>query len=252
MGALNSQPLHTSYPSPLEELLWDTGFFGFPVARLITAGQSVTILEALLHEAQERGIRLLYLVILPTETAAAAVAKRAGALLVDRKITFRMPIQNVAQRLTLHPAIRPTTTYTPQLESLAQQSGQYSRFRLDSNFTLQVFSRLYSQWLRNALTGTMARQVLAWHNAKGEEQGMITLGEKNGRLAIGLLAVDANMRGRGVGQALVAAASTQGHLWGYSELEVVTQRANAAACSFYQKCGFSIEQEEHIYHLWFA
>jgi len=184
----------------------------------------------------------------PDATEVGIALRQAGAWLADRKVTFVMPLPVMAPPPT--PAIGLTTTYTPQLESLAWQSGEYSRFRLDPQLAPSVFRQLYSQWLRNSLAGSIARQVLVWRDATGQELGLLTMGEKNGRAEIGLLAVDAAARGQRVGQQLVAAAVAQAVAWGHTELQVVTQRDNEQACQFYEKCGFHFAQEEHIYHLW--
>jgi dTDP-4-amino-4,6-dideoxy-D-galactose acyltransferase len=80
--------------------------------------------------------------------------------------------------------------------------------------------------------------------------GMITLGEKNGRGDIGLIAVNPASRGKGYGEALVRSA----HRWfirqGFHEAQVVTQRRNSSACHLFEKCGFSVEKIEHYYHFW--
>ena len=78
----------------------------------------------------------------------------------------------------------------------------------------------------------------------------MTLHEEGGTASIGLLAVGATMRGRGVGQQLVGAARQQAAAWGCARLQVVTQRANAPACGLYAKCGFEAVREQHVYHLW--
>ena len=92
--------------------------------------------------------------------------------------------------------------------------------------------------------------MLVWRNPENQEAGLLTLGEKNGRADIGLLAVDAAVRGQRIGQQLVAAAHVQALAWGYTTLQVVTQGDNFPACRFYEKCGFTPESVEHIYHLW--
>ena len=239
-----------SHDAILQSLLWDSDFLGFPVARLSAAGRPVSEIAAALIEARSAGCRLLYLMVDPADATAAATAQQAGARLVDRKVTFAMPLPPAVASATEIANIETTTTYTPQLESLAWQSGEYSRFRLDPRFAPTVFQHLYSQWLRNSLAGSIARRVLVWRDAAGHELGLLTLGEKNGRADIGLLAVDAAARGQGVGQQLVAAAQSQAAAWGYAELQVVTQRDNELACRFYEKCGFVLVSEEHIYHLW--
>ncbi|RZK29158.1 MAG: GNAT family N-acetyltransferase [Hymenobacter sp.] len=144
------------------------------------------------------------------------------------------------------------TAYTSELESLAWQSGEYSRFRLDPHFETAVFQQLYSQWLRNSLAGIIAQQVLVWRDTDRQELGLLTLGEKNHRADIGLLAVDTNARGQRIGQQLVGAARVWAVSQGYAELQVVTQGDNEPACAFYTKCGFRPVHTEHIYHLWLS
>lgn len=241
----------TAASPTLQPLPWDSDFLGLPVARLLATGLTPAALVAALEAARQSGVRLLYLIAAPDDDGAAAVAHRAGAWLADRKVTFAMPLPALTGSGVPTKSISLTTNYTPQLESLAWQSAEYSRFRLDPRFDAAVYKRMYSLWLRNSLAGVLARQVLVWHNGEGQELGLLTLGEKNGRANIGLLAVDSTARGQRVGQQLIAAAVAQATAWGHTELQVVTQRANEPAYSFYQKCGFKPVHEEHIYHLWF-
>lgn len=233
-------------PIVLQELSWDSQFLGFPVARL----EITSAIDDLLSKTRESHYKLVYVVVKPDDDLAAVAARRAGAWLADRKVTFIMDLS--LQRLPARPrsVIDSATEYTSQLESLAWQSGEYSRFRLDPRFAPHVFKDLYSQWLHNSLIGEIARKVLVFRNEFGIEQGVLTLGEKNNRADIGLLAVDEDLRGKGVAQDLVAAAIEQAYQWGYRDLQVVTQGNNELACRFYRKCGFHLAQEQHIYHLW--
>ena len=236
----------------VQPLAWDTEFLGFPVARLSATGHPVAALTAAVADARRAGYRLVYIVTDPGHTAAAALARQTGAWLADRRLTFVRPLPAPDPSAVVAPAIGATTAFTARLEALAWQSGEFSRFRLDKRLAPTVFRRLYSQWLRNSLTGEIARQVLTWRNDAGHELGLLTLGEKNNRADIGLLAVDATARGLGLGRQLVAAAQAQAAAWGYAELQVVTQRANAPAGRFYEKCGFALVREELVYHLWLA
>jgi len=234
----------------LQPLPWDSNFLGFPVGRLVLTEQPEAAITAALADARQADYRLLYLVADPADTVAARVAQAAGAWLADRKVTFVMPLLPSRAGQPVAAAIGTAVDFSPQLEGLAWQSGEYSRFKLDAHFSPDVFRGLYSQWLRNSLSGAIARRVLVWQAPDGQELGLLTLGEKNGRADIGLLAVDAAARGQHVGRHLVAAAQAQASDWGYSELQVVTQGDNGPACRFYEKCGFELTHEEHIYHLW--
>ncbi|WP_426060955.1 GNAT family N-acetyltransferase [Hymenobacter sp. B1770] len=235
---------------PLQHLPWDSEFLGFPVARLLAQDLAPLQLAAVATEARQAGYHLVYVIDNPTNTIHAEAIVSAGAWLADRKVTFLMDLPAPATVTAQTPSIESTTKLTTQLESLAWQSGTFSRFRLDPHFSPKVFQNLYSEWLRNSLTGAIARRVLVWYDAEGVERGLLTLGKKNGRADIGLLAVDEVVRGQQVGQQLVASAAAQAYEWGYREIQVVTQRDNQLACRFYKKCGFRLAHEEHIYHLW--
>lgn len=53
--------------------------------------------------------------------------------------------------------------------------------------------------------------------------------------------VDGQMRGRGVGRALIEAAVSEARRMGCCEIEVSTERSNEAARRFYAECGFDEE-----------
>jgi dTDP-4-amino-4,6-dideoxy-D-galactose acyltransferase len=237
--------------SILQPLSWDSEFLGFPVASLVVAGLSVASITAAIANARKAGYRLLYAVATPSEVKEAEALCQGGAWLASHKMTYVISL-NLPTTTLLNPAVTDAAIYTPQLESLALQSGEYSRFRLDKHFSPSVFKRLYSRWLHNSLSGAIARRVLVWRNLNGQEVGLLTLGEKNGRADIGLLAVDAAVRGQRIGQQLVAAAQIQALAWGYTSMQVVTQGSNSSACHFYEKCGFHLDSIEHIYHLWLS
>jgi dTDP-4-amino-4,6-dideoxy-D-galactose acyltransferase len=235
----------------LTPLAWDSDFLGYGVARLTANNLTTTHLRMQIAAAHTTSIRLIYLVANPTDDISNDTARQAGAWLADRKVTFVMPLTATTPQ-PLSSAIVATTTWTPQLESLALQSGEYSRFRLDVRFNPSIYTRLYQQWLRNSLSHELAREVLVFKNSVDNSQaaGLLTLGEKQGRADIGLLAVDIRERGQHIGQRLIAAAQQQASSWGFAELQVVTQLDNLPACSFYKHCGFTPQQVEHIYHLW--
>ena len=79
---------------------------------------------------------------------------------------------------------------------------------------------------------------------------MITVGEKNDRGDIGLLAVHENYRGQRLGMKLVRAAQAYFIDQGYQFSQVVTQVENAAACKLYEKCDYVKESIVNFYHFW--
>lgn len=226
----------------LIELAWDSEFFGFGVAHWI--GVDNLDFRKISQDARASGIRLVYL-FLPPDSAADRSAREAGVRLVDRKVTF---VTETAISGPISPHVQQVSQMTARMRELALQSGVFSRFRLDDNLPAGSFEKMYSLWLDRSLRRANAREVLAYEEA-GQQLGMITLGEKNGRADIGLLGVHDTARGRGIGSLLVHAARGRAAEMGYGRIQVATQLDNAPACALYQR-SFLPENVEHIYHFW--
>ncbi|OGX81362.1 hypothetical protein BEN47_19265 [Hymenobacter lapidarius] len=241
----------------LAPLVWDSEFLAFGVSRLPAHSLTTAALEQLVQEARQAGTRLLYVVATPTDAFSNASALQAGAWLADRKVIFVHDVEPGAATLAISPAIHSITASSPVLESLALQSGKYSRFRRDKRFSPAVFPKLYQHWLHNSLSHQLAREVFAVEAGTGHPApasathcGLLTLGIADNRATIGLLAVDESARRQKIGQQLVAAARQRTAAWGLRELQVATQLDNEPACAFYRRCGFREARVEHIYHLW--
>lgn len=223
---------------------------GFPVARLTLTQADADETALAIAECRAANQQLVYVVVRPDDDDTNYAVRASGAWLADRKVTFAMPLQPVDAALPLDSAIALATEFTPELEALAWQSGEYSRFRLDPRLPITVFQSLYTQWLRNSLNGSLAQAVMVLQSASGHGLGLLTLGEKSGVADISLVAVDLDARGQQVGQRLVAEARRRAADSGYTRLQVVTQGDNIQACRFYEKCDFVAVHEVYIYHLW--
>jgi dTDP-4-amino-4,6-dideoxy-D-galactose acyltransferase len=232
----------------LVHLQWDSEFLGYAVGRIEAGKGAEKQLPELLAQARDARYRLLYILVHPTDVASQEEAQRLGAVLVDRKVTFVQAL-GPARETVAEPDIREAHEMSCQLRSLALQSGEYSRFRRDANFDRHVFEQLYTKWIENSLTGELARSVLVFQPAE-TALGVLTLGLKQGRADIGMLAVDETARGARIGPRLITVAKQRARAWGVAEVQVVTQLENEGACRFYEKCGFQQERVDYIYHLW--
>jgi dTDP-4-amino-4,6-dideoxy-D-galactose acyltransferase len=130
---------------------------------------------------------------------------------------------------------------------LAREAGRFSRFRVDPSS--ERFSTIYDAWIINSVSGLMAKEVMVTPDA-ASLSGLVTVGVKDGRADIGLLAVREDSRGRGLGKGLVQASLDWAARRQFREAQVVTQRANVAACRLYESCGYTIERAEHVFHFW--
>ena len=254
--------MDTDSPNTVRFLSWDSAFLNLTTGRINAQHLSASALPLLLAAARQQGFRLIYLFVDPADAVSRAAAAAVKASLADQKATFGVAVAPAEAALPVSAALVPIRALPPSrpLEALAWQSGEYSRFRLDPRFAPGTFQRLYHEWLQNSINGQIAREVLVFQSNKSafaesfgklpQPQALLTLGVEAGRTDIGLLAVDAPVRGLGIGQQLVAAARQRAAAWGCTELQVATQLANAPACALYRKCGLTLRQVEYIYHIW--
>jgi dTDP-4-amino-4,6-dideoxy-D-galactose acyltransferase len=227
----------------IEKLEWDSAFFKFNVGKVIVDNNE-------LHLSTDIDqFKLLYFFVEPDNLLANAKLKEEGALLVDEKITY---IKKISSVISIIPNIYSYLLglhNRKEIIKIGLQSGRYSRFYLDPNFEKGKFEELYTIWLNNSMDLRIAQKVYL-SISNNDINGIITIGEKNGRADIGILAVDEAQRGKKIGQQLVSAAEHFAFENNYENLQVVTQMANKAACKFYERCGFYVDSVVNIYHLW--
>jgi dTDP-4-amino-4,6-dideoxy-D-galactose acyltransferase len=235
---------------------WDTNHFGFQVGR-VASELTDAELKAALSEARTRGYRLLYWATSPDRMPSIRLLDEFGGRLVDRKVAFARPLSAADQprkpsTVTILP--HAGSDHSSELSALAVAAGAYSRFAIDPCIPRDKFERLYAIWIERSVRGEIADAVLVARDnpAMGPLAGMITVKVAEGIGNIGLVAVAASHRGRGIGSQLMDAA----HRWmidrGAAKTTVVTQAVNAPACRLYERAGYTIEQAENLYHFWLA
>jgi dTDP-4-amino-4,6-dideoxy-D-galactose acyltransferase len=244
-------------PGLLRPLAWDSGHFGFPVSRLTRPRLSESQLAAALRLARQQGTRLVYWPAHPEQPVPAALLGEYGGLLADRKVTYHTTLASEEEPGGCGPSglvIRPYPkgAATAVLVELAVAAGEHSRFRVDRRIPSNKYASLYEIWMQRSTRHELADAVLVAVGADRPDDilGMITLSETEGTGHIGLVAVAAAARGRGVGSRLLRAA----HGWmlgrGATRARVVTQLANGPACRLYERAGYTVLDIEHLYHFW--
>lgn len=236
-------------------LPWDSGVLGRPVARVALEGAAPDAVRAALDALRASDVALAYLFGDPADAEGRALLKRAGAALVDRKTTYVRGVEPAAAA-GLPAGIREHDGHWPDpaVRALALASGVHSRFHADPRMPRHVFQTIYEAWIARSVARELADVVYVACDpddvAAERPLGMVTVGLKEGRADIGLLAVAEAARGRGVGRALVRAANGWAARRGVSVEQVVTQGHNDAACRLYEACGYAVESVLPIRHLW--
>ena len=215
--------------------------------------------------------------VLPQPSKYSSSSSSIPGVFVDRKSTYVASIKQFDRALLCARAFEdshfgihrcPHTTdniamVSDRLKELAVESGVYSRFNTDESLSKEGFRAMFTMWLINSLNRSLADEVFVVHDrladrsggGGGEELGFITVKRTSDNVVnIGLLAVSASHRRKGLAYALLSRAV----LWALEAvggdpaamLTVVTQGGNKPACECYEKFGFSLSSVQDIYHCW--
>jgi len=238
--------------SNYEILQWDSEFFGFIVARIVPETLTEVNLKQLIANLKDSRVVLAYWASCFEDISSQNAAINHNGFLADKKVTYAIDFRE--KPINTDSGAYSIETYdgnvsNAELDSLAIQAGVNSRFNLDPRIPEERFEMLYKLWIRNSVTRKIADAVLVVRYLD-RIVGMVTVGEKNDRADIGLIAVDDSMRGKNLGVSLVRAAQKWAVCKGYSSAQVVTQGENVAACRLYEKCGYFLEKTENVYHFW--
>lgn len=224
-----------------EILQWDSHFFNCKVAKF---KNDILLNEDCFKKLYNENVQLVYYSSKNrlTETA----NEYYNVDLVDKKVTFLKEIE----KSTL---INNTESYLEKypgkkLIELAIESGVYSRFNVDAKIGRKKFEELYTQWIVKSVSKEIADDVLVY-KMEGEIAGFVTIGQKNERADIGIIAVDKSYRGKGIGKSLMKAAENL-YFNKIKLIQVVTQGNNLPALKLYTSCGYKQDNIEYFYHLW--
>ena len=168
--------------------------------------------------------------------------------LADRKVIYTCnvkPIENQIDAISIYDDGIPNQ----ELINLSIESAKYSRYKTDEHFKPDDYKRLYIRWIENSANGSFADFVLCYHLGK-EIKGMITLKIDENIGTIGLIAVDTDCQGKGIGTSLINKAQQLLQERGIKTLDVATQMANEQACRFYEKQGMKMKSITYVYHWW--
>ncbi len=224
----------------VELLQWDTDFFGYRIGKCtINQHENISDFHALISSYQ--------LVYLFTDDELSFVID--NMYFVDKKVTLTQNLDNlnISENSKV---VNCKNVLTDDLLKLAIESGEYSRFRIDKNFKNSEYERLYSRWIINSLNDANVYVYLTIDQLK--ISGLITVRVKGFLAEIGLVSVDKNYRGKGIGSSLVNHAIYKAKKMGALKINVITQGKNLPALKLYEKCGFKTTDIKYVYHYWNA
>ncbi len=156
-----------------------------------------------------------------------------GFQLVEGEADYALPVTETERQEGIRIA-RPSQI--EQLKVLAARAFTESRFR-EPWVTDNSRQQFYARWIENAVLGQFDDQCLIAVDDTGAINGMVSLRQHDQHARIGLLAVESEQRGLGIGQRLVLAAADWARVRGLKQLWVATQLSNVAAMRLYARAG---------------
>ena len=226
-------------------LKWDSKFFNLKIGTIEIDKPGISELEEIEKQKKDNQFDLLYLFFNEANNTVLEWLEQRGVKLIDQKLTFFKNIDHLLVQNTCC-IEKFVGAVTPRLLALAIESGHKSRFNKDARLNARFFD-FYQLWIENSVKREMADEVLvSKHN--GEISGFVTLKKNNGIGSIGLIAVDENYRGMGIGKDLLTAADNWYIANNCTAASVITQADNAEACRLYTKGGYSILHSQYIFH----
>lgn len=229
---------------------WDSGFFGRRLAQVTGHQATAPDLEAAIEQARAASVECLYFLADAADRDTVRAAEATGFSLVDVRLTLERIVANGGAASTPDAAIRPARLEDlPLLSALARTSHRNTRFHIDPHFDPQRSDEMYVVWIERSVRGELADAVFV-ADADGAARGYITVSGGDAASSIGLVAVEAAYRGRGLGDRLLRAAVQWTAARGLGRVSVVTQGRSAPSIRFYERAGFTTSLVQFWYHRW--
>jgi dTDP-4-amino-4,6-dideoxy-D-galactose acyltransferase len=229
----------------VEQLQWDSAFFGFSIGRASNAITAKEIQSAV-EEADDLQIRCLYLLVAGHDEALLASAQTHGFEVQDVRLELE---RTVAGHPSDMGALRTAQADDLlQLAPIARERFRETRFFADKRFPLERSSKLYVEWLRRGLTTEPERRTLISDDPSGFVICHLDPTTHTG--SIELIGVAENATGVGLGRILMAGAGSLFIDTAMTRATVVTQGRNIVAQRLYQACGYRTTAMSLWLHRW--
>lgn len=220
---------------PGQLLEWDSEFWGVRIARVETPDVDDWV--------RENDVACTYLLVPADDPGAAQRAEERGFYFVDMRVEFDAATARSEQPVREH-----DEREVDRLAAIARHNHTVTRFYADPRFPRDGCDRLYETWIRNSCAGWA--DVVLVTDVEGLPAGYVAVHERAGVGSIGLIGVDPDTRGRGLGEALVRGALDWCARNGLDRCTVVTQGRNIGGQRVFERSGFRTSSVALWFHKW--
>ncbi len=238
-----------------EHLSWDSDFFNIKIAKIyIDAQMSEKDFNNSLNVLKSNSYSLAYVFLNESNYKSNKINYLDDSKIIDKKVTFikNITVEDFDYDTNLLQNVKSALfqKLNDDILSITYQTGEFSRFKIDSKLPTGSFEHLYKTWIQKSINKEIADEVIIINNNENKIIGLITLKIKKKTGEIGLIGVDFNNRGEGIGSKLIKLCQNYFLNNNINIIEVTTQKNNVNACKFYLKNSFEIKQVDYIYHYW--
>jgi ribosomal protein S18 acetylase RimI-like enzyme len=235
-------------PPPLvEELAWDSAFFGFPIGRIRGGSPSEAELSLATSECRSRGIRCAYLLCAVDAVESITLAIRHGFRLIDIRVTLDREVPSATP--DAFGSRRARSEDVSELMRLTGPGFDRSRFFVDGRFPRERVEALFARWIARDLESTEGEVAIVEREGRiaGFASGLVSA---DGTAQVGLVGVAPGFRGLGVGRQVMAGLLKLLANRGGPKVRVVSQGGNRGALRLYEECGFRMSSMDVWLHWW--
>ncbi|MDD2984922.1 GNAT family N-acetyltransferase [Flavobacterium sp.] len=221
----------------IKRLDWDSDFFGIEVGELFTNSTNFVV---------NSDFDLIYVKSdIKTDVEITSFEKS----FTENKVVYQKDLVLVNDSNSAIKEISEIEYSIEELYELAFESGKHSRFKLDYKIEKHKFFELYELWVVNSLNKKFADEVLIYKE-DSKIIGFVSYKITDTFATIGLIAVNLNHQGKGIGKGLIHQVENKLIQKNIFELRIPTQESNVQACFFYEKLGYEKFQITIINHFW--
>lgn len=173
---------------------------------------------------------------------------RTNAFLADLNIQYLKPVEKNLRNDDSQTYIVNNLSRNNDIEEIARNSFQYSRFFNDPWLPEKKASNIYLQWTINSFGKEDKYFVVC--ERKSKIAGYLLFSKHGENAIIELIAVDKNHQGQKVGKSLIDKLDVHLADTNIKNIKVGTQVNNFGAVQFYNRLGFTNVSCGSVFHLW--
>lgn len=234
------------------KLIWDSDFFGYPIAYVTSKHLTDAILNRIEKFIHRNKIKLVEYLCNCHDNESVRNAEKYGFHFTDIRLCFEKTLTQ-ENPITLPNSIRfgsAVESDIPELRKISENLYRDSRYFFDGNFEVAKVHEFFQGWVEKAVRGQFDDVCFCLFENE-LPIGFCTIKyNKMQSASIGLFGFATKYQGQGLATKLLYITFNHLLLKGISNINVVTQGRNYPAQRLYQSVGFKTFSTELWYHKW--